>query len=157
MRSFDGQQRLSTLALIVQALLKQLDPADSDYIANEAILLRNGPTLKIDFGNNASFVQQLFGGNVPTPTTAGQRKLQEAYGFAQDRAKAIADEGGIAQIKKWIEAIKSLEIIQFVAVDTGRAIRMFQTINDRGLPLTAMDKAKALLVYYLEPLFIWCA
>lgn len=25
---------------------------------------------------------------------------------------------------------------------------MFQTVNDRGLPLTAMDKAKALLVYY---------
>ena len=144
----DGQQRLSTLALIIQALLEQLDPADSDCIANEAILLRNGSTLKLDFGNNASFVQQLFGGNVPIPITAGQRKLQAAYGFAQDRARAIVDRGGTALIKKWIETIKSLEIIQFVAVDTGRAIRMFQTINDRGLPLTAMDKAKALLVYY---------
>ena len=144
----DGQQRLSTLTLIIQALLKQLDPDGSDCIASEAILLRNGSTLKLDFGNNASFVQQLFGGKLPTPTTAGQRKLQAAYGFAQDRATAIVDEGGIALIKKWIETIKSLEIIQFVAVDTGRAIRMFQTVNDRGLPLTAMDKAKALLVYY---------
>jgi hypothetical protein len=144
----DGQQRLSTLALIIHALLKQLDPADSDCIANEAILLRNGSTLKLDFGNNASFVLQLFGGNAPIPTSAGQRKLQNAYKFAQDRAKAIVVEGGMAFVKKWIETIKSLDIIQFVATDTGRAIRMFQTVNDRGLPLTAMDKAKALLVYH---------
>ena len=45
-------------------------------------------------------------------------------------------------------AIKNLEVIQFDAKDTGRAIRMFQTINDRGLPLSTMDKAKALLVFY---------
>ena len=48
-------------------------------------------------------------------------------------------------LKRWLDAIKTLEIIQFAERDTGRAIRMFQTINDRGLPLTAMDKAKALL------------
>ncbi|MBU0967298.1 MAG: DUF262 domain-containing HNH endonuclease family protein [Proteobacteria bacterium] len=144
----DGQQRLTTLALVIQALLNQLDPTDSDFIANEAILLRNGSILKLDFGNNASFVEQLFGGNTPTPTSAGQRKLQSAYRFSQERAKALVDEGGIALVKKWLETIKSLEIIQFVATDTGRAIRMFQTVNDRGMPLTAMDKAKALLVYY---------
>lgn len=144
----DGQQRLTTLTLVIQALLKQLDHTDSDCIANDAILLRNGSKLKVDLGNNASFVDKIFSGNTPTPTSAGQRKLQSAYGFAQERAKALLDEGGSALVKKWLETIKSLEIIQFVATDTGRAIRMFQTVNDRGIPLTAMDKAKALLVYY---------
>ncbi|GMT47129.1 MAG: hypothetical protein IEMM0007_0695 [bacterium] len=144
----DGQQRLSTLTLVIQALLKQLDPADSDCIANEAILLRNGPLLKMDFGKNAVFVKDLFVGNSPTPNSGGQRKLQAAYGFAHDRAKALIAEGGITLVKRWVETIKSLEIIQFIATDTGRAIRMFQTVNDRGIPLTSMDKAKALLVYY---------
>ncbi|RJP82922.1 MAG: DUF262 domain-containing protein [Desulfobacteraceae bacterium] len=144
----DGQQRLSTLTLVIQALLKQLDPADSDCIANGAILLRNGLSLKMNFGKNAAFVEDLFAGNSPTPNSGGQRKLQAAYGFAQDRAKALIVEGGINLVKKWVKTIKSLEIIQFVATDTGRAIRMFQTVNDRGIPLTSMDKAKALLVYY---------
>ena len=144
----DGQQRLSTLALIIQALLKQLDPSDSDYITDDRILLRNGSTLKLDCGNNASFLQELLGGGLPSPTTAGQRKLREAYEFAEGRARAIVDEGGVSSIKEWIATIKSLQIIQFVADDLGGAIRMFQTVNDRGLPLKAMDKAKALLVYH---------
>jgi len=38
--------------------------------------------------------------------------------------------------------------LEFVEEDEGRAIRIFQTVNDRGVPLTNMDKAKSLLVYY---------
>lgn len=105
-------------------------------------------TLKLHFGNNAAFVEELFAGSAPTPNSVGQRKLWSAYGFAKERAKALAVQGGNGLVKQWLDTIKTLEIIQFVAADTGRAIRMFQTVNDRGIPLTAMDKAKALLVYY---------
>lgn len=32
--------------------------------------------------------------------------------------------------------------------DSGRAIRMFQTVNDRGVPLLILDKLKSLLILY---------
>src|SRR5271169_5101977 len=38
----DGQQRLSTLMLIIQALLVQLDAVDPMRIANEMFLLKQG-------------------------------------------------------------------------------------------------------------------
>jgi len=144
----DGQQRLSTLALIIHALLEQLAPTDQQRVADTAILLRQGNQLKLHFGNNATFVESLLGGENPSPQTAGQRKLFAAYRYSCDRACTLAKQGGRARIVQWLETLKTLEIIEFIAQDTGRAIRMFQTVNDRGLPLSAMDKAKALLVYY---------
>jgi len=144
----DGQQRLTTLTLVIQALLEQLEPNDPDRIADFAILVGHGSSLKLDFGNNLAFVIPLLSGADPVPSSAGQRKLKTNYSYACDRAKAIKEIGGDGLIKEWLACIKTLEVIQFVAADTGRAIRMFQTVNDRGLPLTAMDKAKALLVFY---------
>jgi hypothetical protein len=144
----DGQQRLTTLMLLVHALLQQLPDADHDRIANEVILLRDGHELKLDFGTNAAFVADLFGDGEQAPTTAGQRKLADAYRFAFGRAQAIAMNAGAEGIKSWLKIVKSLEVIEFIAPDVGRAIRLFQTVNDRGLPLTVTDKTKALLVLY---------
>jgi hypothetical protein len=144
----DGQQRLTTLTLVIHALLQELANDDPDRIADTAILVMQGRNLKLDCGNNRTFVENLFSGGNPSPASAGQRKLEASYSFARDRAKALKSSGGDNLVKQWIACIKTLEIIQFVATDTGRAIRMFQTVNDRGLPLTAMDKAKALLVFY---------
>jgi uncharacterized protein with ParB-like and HNH nuclease domain len=144
----DGQQRLSTLTLIIYALLTHLDFTDRDRISDEAILLRDGKRLRLDFGRNATFIEALFADAAPLPGSRGQRKLLDAFDFANERAKALVGKGGTGLIKQWLSTLKSLEIIQFIAADTGRAIRMFQTVNDRGVPLTAMDKAKALLVYY---------
>ncbi|HOJ05685.1 MAG TPA: DUF262 domain-containing protein [Bacteroidota bacterium] len=144
----DGQQRLSTLAVIIQALLLQLPQDDDQRIADTAVLLKHGSELKLHFGNNAEFASLLLSENQPEPETAGQRKLQAAFEYACERARALAEGGGVDLVREWINTIKVLEIIEFVATNTGRAIRMFQTVNDRGLPLSAMDKAKALLVYY---------
>lgn len=144
----DGQQRLSTLTLLIHALLEELPADDQERIIDTGILLKRAGKLKLDFGKNASFVSDLFSGSNRLPATAGQRKLLDAYKHACEWAKTLSNTGGRDLIVKWMGTIKNLEVIQFDAKDTGRAIRMFQTINDRGLPLSAMDKAKALLVFY---------
>lgn len=144
----DGQQRLSTIVLLVHALLAQLDPADRIRIADEVFLLNNGATLKLDFGSNRAFVTHLLAAHTPTPTTGGQRRLEKAYQLCLERARVIRDTGSDAAIHTWLQAIKNLELIAFSESDTGRAIRTFQSVNDRGRPLTYMDKAKALLVLY---------
>jgi len=40
------------------------------------------------------------------------------------------------------------EVMEFVEPNEGKAIRMFQSVNDRGVPLARMDIVKSLLVYY---------
>ncbi len=39
-------------------------------------------------------------------------------------------------------------LMRFEESDPGRAIRTFQSVNDRGVPLLLLDKLKSLLIYY---------
>lgn len=145
----DGQQRLSTLTLILAAFLDQLDKEDISRITNSHNLIMNeNKKLKLDFGLNSDFVSELFANNNSLPKTHGQRRLLDNYNYAIERATALKNKSGVDELKKWINTIKTLELISFIAPTTGNAIRMFQTVNDRGLPLSTMDKVKALLVYY---------
>jgi len=144
----DGQQRLTTITLVIKALLEEFKKDDEYRIANTFTLIGTGKNLKINFGINDKFVRALFSGDRIRPETAGQRRLDEVYTFVRERAKALKAHGGQSLVKNWLETIKLLEIIQFDAESTGRAIRMFQTVNDRGMPLSMMDKTKALLVFY---------
>lgn len=159
----DGQQRLTTLVLIVVALLKQLPKPEQEKVA--AVLIRDMFTddLKLHFGANNDFVAKLLSDDDrrpsagsgaknadgdPSELTGGRRRLRDAYQIACDRAQSLHEDGGDDRVRRWIQTITGMEVIQFSANDTGRAIRIFQTINDRGLALSAMDKAKALLIYY---------
>ena len=145
----DGQQRISTLTLILAAFLEQLDIDDISRITNSHNLIMNeSKKLKLDFGLNFKFVSEMFANKNPLPKTYGQRRLQENYIYALERATALKTKSGVDELKKWINTIKTLEVISFIAPTTGNAIRMFQTVNYRGLPLSTMDKVKALLVYY---------
>ena len=145
----DGQQRISTLVLLMDALLGQLDTDDHRRVATENIFVRDGSELRLDFGVNHEFVSDLLGpGNDADPATAGQRNLQTNHRYCVERATELCDSEGIDGVVVWLDKIKRLKIISFEEDDTGSAIRLFQTVNDRGLPLTTMDKSKALLVYY---------
>jgi uncharacterized protein with ParB-like and HNH nuclease domain len=147
----DGQQRLTTITIVLQAFLNQLTDAESNYrraIEFKFLLSDDLENLKIHFGKNNSFIKDLFAGEQPEPQSAGQRRLEDSYYYITDHAKTVFINGGNNKIKKWIDTLKVLEIISFEASSTGKAIRLFQTVNDRGLPLSVMDKAKALLISY---------
>lgn len=145
----DGQQRLTTLTLIFDAFLKQLEVDDITRITNlHNLVMNEDKKLKLDFGLNFIFASDMLANKKPTPTTPGQRRLQENYQYALERATALKNISSTSEIKRWITTIKKLELISFEALTTGNAIRMFQTVNDRGLPLSTMDKVKALLIYY---------
>lgn len=159
----DGQQRLTTLVLIVTALLKQLPEPDQTTFA--AMLTRDmfADRLKLHFGVNNDFAAKLLNDDDFSPLprnddkrtagdsfalTGGRRRLTDAYQIVRDHAQDLHKVGGSDRVRRWVEAITKMEVMQFVERDTGHAIRIFQTINDRGLALSAMDKAKALLIYY---------
>lgn len=47
-----------------------------------------------------------------------------------------------------LEALLKMVLMRFEEPDPGRAIRTFQSVNDRGVPLLLLDKLKSLLIYY---------
>jgi uncharacterized protein with ParB-like and HNH nuclease domain len=74
--------------------------------------------------------------------------MKAAYDWIQQRVRAIKNSEGVAAIQNWLLGIGTLEVLEFIEPNEGKAIRMFQSVNDRGVPLSRMDIAKSLLIYY---------
>ena len=55
---------------------------------------------------------------------------------------------GDGALREWLNAISRFEVLEFVETNEGKAIRMFQSVNDRGIALSYIEKLKSLLIYY---------
>lgn len=145
----DGQQRLTTLTMILDALIDAVvDQAlrqhyRSNYIEHPV----TGAKFKLQGGNGDFFVSLLAEQN-PTPATDGQQRLLDSYERIRLRVGELRQRGGQELVKQWLSCLSQLEVLEFVEPDEGKAIRMFQSVNDRGVPLARMDIVKSLLVYY---------
>ena len=146
----DGQQRLTTLSMVLHTLVAALPAGDEDRVVYERCFFRSRgiPQLLLQQNNHEFFYRLLRNAGTVAPETRGHRLLKKAHEDITRQVKTIVSNGGSQAIKCWLEAIKDLEVLEFIEEDEGRAIRIFQTVNDRGVPLTNMDKAKSLLVYY---------
>ncbi|RVZ35923.1 HNH endonuclease [Helicobacter pylori] len=52
------------------------------------------------------------------------------------------------EVNEHLEALLEMVLMRFEEPDPRRAIRTFQSVNDRGVPLLLLDKLKPLLIYY---------
>ncbi len=52
------------------------------------------------------------------------------------------------EVDERLEALLEMVLMRLEEPDLGRAIRTFQSVNDRGVPLLLIDKLKSLLIYY---------
>jgi hypothetical protein len=152
----DGQQRLTTLTLILDALIDELEntPFIQQHYRN--IFIEdpvNGAKFRMQKENEIFFSDLINAGKVagkklPTPLSNGQDRLLHAYKWIRERVKAVKDQGGQEAVQRWLMCISSMEVMEFIEPDQGRAIRMFQSVNDRGVPLAKMDIVKSLLISY---------
>lgn len=145
----DGQQRLTTLTMLLDALIAVLqDPEIQQHYRN--VFIRH-PVSGFKFrvlGDNETFFRDLLGGQQVNPVSDGQERLLAAHRWIRQRVHALSQAGGQEAIKRWLECISQLEVLEFIEPNEGKAIRMFQSVNDRGVPLARMDIVKSLLVYY---------
>lgn len=145
----DGQQRLTTLTMLLEALTGALDQADLQkhyrnvFIENPV----HGAKFRV-LGDNEAFFRDLLAGHPPAPNSDGQERLLRAFQWIRQRVNALRASGGQEVIKKWLLCISKMEVLEFIEPNEGKAIRMFQSVNDRGVPLSRMDIVKSLLVYY---------
>jgi hypothetical protein len=148
----DGQQRLTTLTMILHALMNALapnDPIRQQYYGN--FICDPNPHIGYKFqpaGDNKKFFQDLLSGQPCSANTAGQEQLQDVYNWIKGRVNNLLKQGGQQCIYQWLYCISNLQALEFIESDEGKAIRMFQSVNDRGVPLCTIDIVKSLLIYY---------
>lgn len=145
----DGQQRLTTLTMLLDALIDAVEDENIKQHYRNTFIQHpvTGAKFKV-LGDNELFFRELLDEKNPVPASDGQERLKNAYRWIRQRVKALETKGGQDLVKQWLLCISGMEVLEFVEPNEGKAIRMFQSVNDRGVPLAKMDIVKSLLVYY---------
>ncbi|MFW1665542.1 DUF262 domain-containing HNH endonuclease family protein [Acinetobacter ursingii] len=137
----DGQQRTTTITLIISSLIKQLSDKDASYY--ERFYLKEDERYRISpLNRDQNFFTSILEGIINEPQNKSQRFLREAIEEINFKVSQIDDK------LKFLKSVEKLEVMEFVENSEGDAIRIFQTVNDRGKPLSNMEKAKSLLIYF---------
>ncbi len=76
--------------------------------------------------------------------TEGKQNLFEVLKAILDKVSKLSEEG----VNERLETLLKMVLMRLEEPDPGRAIRTFQSVNDRGVPLLLLDKLKSLLIYY---------
>lgn len=74
----------------------------------------------------------------------GKQNLFEVLKAILDKVSKLSEE----EVNERLETLLKMVLMRFEESDPGRAIRTFQSVNDRGVPLLLLDKLKSLLIYY---------
>ncbi len=170
----DGQQRLLTLSLLLAALYdvlqehkEQLDEDDQACIVQlkKHLTVKTAPKTLI-----SRLVPQKQGSNLddylgllakigvlppaPMPGFAGIRRVVKAYRYFQARIKErMAQngmEGGVAEAFFLRNRVCSAIFVVIEVSSHSDAYTLFESLNNRGVPLTAVDLIKNLLLSKLD-------
>ncbi len=76
--------------------------------------------------------------------TEGKQNLFEVLKTILDKVSKLNKE----EVNERLETLLEMVLMRLEEPDPGRAIRTFQSVNDRGVPLLLLDKLKSLLIYY---------
>ncbi|GAA9924526.1 DUF262 domain-containing protein [Helicobacter pylori] len=76
--------------------------------------------------------------------TEGKQNLFEVLKAILDKVSKLNKE----EVNERLETLLEMVLMRFEEPDPGRAIRTFQSVNNRGVSLLLLDKLKSLLIYY---------
>ncbi len=155
----DGQQRLTTILILLRELISQLkDLGDAD-MSGEATRLEENYIVyqdhcKLTIGNeDRSFFHDaiLAGRSATAPKTRAQERLRNAQTFFREQFERRREGQGRDEHLEFLIDFKSridrLQVMLYIVPSTAEAVRMFETVNDRGRPLTNLEKTKSILMY----------
>ena len=156
----DGQQRLTTVLILLREIISQLKAVSTnelrgDVDALEKIYLKDGKHYKLNpLGDDGRFFHHvIIDGNdflTGNTETHSQRRLTEAREFF--REKLISEkEKQLSEYQDFLvrfkQKIDDLQLIQYQVNSDADAIRIFETVNDRGRPLSDLEKTKSFLMH----------
>ena len=146
----DGQQRATTIYLLryaLNALKKNKDRNINIFLDDD-----DKPRLQVTDQNLDFFAKLLKQANdkkiddslEKEAKTSGQKNLYEVFKEIWAKIGNFTHE----EASSYLSVLDNMVLMRLEEKNAGRAIRMFQTVNDRGVPLSLLDKLKALLILY---------
>lgn len=137
----DGQQRVTTVSMIIRVIVNGLDDENKSFF--KRIYIKENSRYRLEPSNrDRQYFDNLMEGSIGTPQNNSQHALKNAMERITLKINLIKDK------LSFLKAVEDLQIMEFVENTEGDAIRIFQTVNDRGKLLTNIEKAKSLLIYF---------
>ncbi len=145
----DGQQRLTTIFLMLSVLIEKISDKTTREQQQEAFIGRNGDLKLLPLGIDGDFLKKIvfdYGSIDKTILTKRSQKLMYA---AKEQFLSLANGLSEKEITEWIIYVRDkIEVLVFNVENQAQAVKMFSIINDRGLPLRILDKTKSVLMLY---------
>ncbi len=160
----DGQQRFTTISLLFCALYDRLKahPDPDDDFNVEMVNLKNRLFIKStnqwrfepseQAQNKADFqkvLSDLFPKLVSAPkglSYFGNRRIAKAYSYFRERLQPLSIEQTLALLDK----LKAAILVKIEVRSHSDAFMLFESINNRGIPLSAIDIIKNNLLAELD-------
>lgn len=160
----DGQQRFTTISLLFCALYDKLkmNPDPDDDFNVEMVNLKNRIFIKANnqwrfepseqMQNKEDFqriLSELFPKLVIAPkglANFGNRRIAKAYKYFRERLAPLT----ISQAMVLLEKLKSAILVKIEVKSHSDAFMLFESINNRGIPLSAIDIIKNNLLAELD-------
>ncbi|WP_201625910.1 DUF262 domain-containing protein [Psychrobacter immobilis] len=166
----DGQQRLTTLSLLFASVYNALKNHETDLDDDqrvELINLKRKLVLKkgvdqirlipqIQNNNNADYRAVLAEIGIinecDMPAYAGNRKIFRAYRYFQDRLNQMTDgkSNQLEILMEFLDKVSHACLVKIEVASHADAYTLFESLNNRGMPLTAVDLIKNKLLARLE-------
>ena len=133
----DGQQRITTIYLFLLALANVGKPALRDSF------IKCGDIYRLELGGfNNQFLKDLVDGRNPLPTIKTNRLLKECLEYFENQIRSF---NRLNDLSKYLQ--NKTFCLEFVVQDQTLAVKAFESLNDRGKPLTLLDKTKSYLMF----------
>ncbi|MBI5727437.1 MAG: DUF262 domain-containing protein, partial [Ignavibacteriales bacterium] len=156
----DGQQRLITTSILIKVLLVKLNELikKGEFESNkkkfeqivsekESIFLRKDMLNKTNpLGDDKDFyIKSIVNfDSIPDDTiTPSQKRIKEAKEFFIGKAALLNVKTILGLIKK----IECAQVVVYPVENRDEAALIFETVNDRGKPLSNLEKIKSFLMY----------
>jgi uncharacterized protein with ParB-like and HNH nuclease domain len=174
----DGQQRMTTLSILLGALYvhlkeKRKDDIDNEDLATDIVNLKYRLILKSDkktlrlqpslSGQNSVDYKYIVGkeldiiDTITAPPKAGLRRIYKAYRYFLSRLREInkiEDEEievfGLKETLILLKKINSSILVKIEVNNLSDAFTLFETLNNRGVPLSPIDLIKNSFLNELE-------
>ncbi len=136
----DGQQRFTTLFMLIFALRDKINNEKQKSTVEEFIYYDEGNQhfrLSLQETQNRTFFANILQGNKPETKYLSQNKITEVLSFFQSNA---------IEADKILSTIFNSNILIYTEADTGKAMQIFELLNDRGKALTNLEALKSFIM-----------
>ena len=161
----DGQQRLITISLLYAAIYKRYSEMNNndDEFKAEKVNLKNRLMSKYkknqiklilssqnnNFEDYKAILNEIgiYKDSVfKKPAKLGNRRLYKTYNYILKRLSSMSDD----EIKSFLDKINFAVIVKIEVSNYSDAYTLFESLNNRGLPLSAMDLIKNKLLSEID-------